>query len=67
MLSPMGHMAGLSWACPHLIPSQARRSETVLSVKKRALEQLDVWCRFTDVCNDGRLVQKIVFGEIQYV
>ncbi|CAK9051682.1 Hypothetical protein SCF082_LOCUS28351 [Durusdinium trenchii] len=32
---------------------EARRSETVLSVKKRALEQLDVWCRFTDVCNDG--------------
>eukprot|EP00435_Cladocopium_sp_Y103_P041186 s1062_g11.t1 len=32
---------------------EARRSETVLSVKKRSLEQLEVWCRFTDVCNDG--------------
>lgn len=32
---------------------QARRSETVLSVKKRALDQLEVWCRFTDVCNEG--------------
>lgn len=31
---------------------QARRSETVLSVKKRALDQLEVWCRFTDVCNE---------------
>jgi len=32
---------------------EARRSETVLSVKKRALDQLEVWCRFTDVCNEG--------------
>ena len=32
---------------------EARPSEKVFSVKKRALEQLEVWCRFTDVCNDG--------------